>query len=64
MEFLDLLPNFLIATDYNITAGQIIIASTFEFRGPADLSFLLEQHGGRQHPPHRLQALRRSSRPK
>jgi hypothetical protein len=46
-ELLDLLPNFLIAG-----SGSIIIASTFEFRGPADSSFLLEQqHGGRQHPP-------------
>jgi hypothetical protein len=47
-----------------IPAGSII-ASVFEFRGPADSSFLMEQHGGRQHPPpHRLRALLKSSRPK
>jgi hypothetical protein len=31
-------------------SGSIIIASAFEFRHPAGLSLLLEQHDGRKHP--------------
>jgi hypothetical protein len=44
-ELLDLLSNFLIEI-----SGSIFTAS-FKFRRPADSSFLLEQHGGRQYPP-------------